>query len=428
MNDPHFTTSGTEGNTVCLVPRYPIPRGRARTTDAQLDPAAVDKLIDGMQGPDRMLCEGELNQLEKFIHAPRYPYEFVEHIELDFQANALVKHLIDRQSLTIIYGAPAAGKSTLAADLAQRIARGDAWRDYKVMPSGVVYICAEAPESTRRRFKAWNEANASDVQAGVPLILLLQAPSLLDVVAVAEFIEEIRLLRLKLSRPLGVVFADTLSAMLAGGSENDPQTMAAAIEFAATLRREFSCATTYLHHSGKDSSKGLRGHSSLYAAADTVIHIQDGVARIEKARDGIAGREFGFQIDSVQLGTDEDGEPVTSAVLKHTDTPIRRAPARKLPSSARVALRALEETIGDHGEYMPGTSTIPKGVRTCRLEDWRRQFALRYGGDDRDKSSVDRAFRRAKEVLLAEEVITISSPYTWLRTKRTDTDKTDICP
>jgi hypothetical protein len=259
------------------------------------------------------------------------------------------------------------------------------------------------------------------VHQNKPRSLLLAAPNLLDPVAVESLIDEIRFLTRKMPLPLGAVFIDTLAAVLVGASENDSETMGAVIAFAQRIRDEFKSACIFLHHAGKDQARGMRGHSSLLGAADVVIRIADGVAKVEKARDAIAGHEFPFEIDGVMLGVDEDHDPVTAALLKHADTPgpSRRVEhERKLPPSARVALMALREALDDHGKAMPGSSTIPRGVRACKLEDWRRQFLLRYGSEPeaegRGRRAVNLAFQRGREQLAAHGTVMISDPYVWL--------------
>lgn len=174
-----------------------------------------------------------------------------------------------------------------------------------------------------------------------------------------------------------------------------------------------------VHHSGKDATRGARGHSALAAAADTIVAIGDGVATIEKSRDGVAGERFPFELVPVDLGVDSDGDPITACIVRHleTEAPGRRRD-RLLSGVARVALQALQEAVGEHGEIMPGTSTIPHGVRAVTLDKWRAQFRLRYGtdqdGDGRDREAIKKAFMRAREHLAKAEAVGVSDPYVWV--------------
>ena len=70
-----------------------------------------------------------------------------------------------------------------------------------------------------------------------------------------------------------VLVIDTLAmAMALGqlGDENTSSTMAVVID---QLRKisDLGCTIFVVHHSGKDISRGLRGHNSLEAAADSIF-------------------------------------------------------------------------------------------------------------------------------------------------------------
>ena len=93
-----------------------------------------------------------------------------------------------------------------------------------------------------------------------------------------------------------------------------------------------------VHHSGKDVSKGPRGHSSLLAALDAALEVQrEGSARrwkVTKAKDSLDGNEHLFQLDVIELGTDEHGEPVTSCVIE-PDAPGHEVARRPPPVGNR---------------------------------------------------------------------------------------------
>lgn len=112
---------------------------------------------------------------------------------------------------------------------------------------------------------------------------------------------------------------DTLSAATAGLDENSSADMGRILESVKRIQDEFGGLVILIHHSGKDASRGLRGHSSLFASLDNVVH----VARTEdrrswvlvKAKDGVDGGERPFRLAVVELGIDEDGDQVTSCVI-----------------------------------------------------------------------------------------------------------------
>lgn len=76
-----------------------------------------------------------------------------------------------------------------------------------------------------------------------------------------------------------------------------------------------------IHHSGKDSGRGARGHSALRGAIDTEIRLtrddDSGVitADLTKQRDGPTGISFRCKLARVHLGYDSDGDAVASRTV-----------------------------------------------------------------------------------------------------------------
>ena len=101
-----------------------------------------------------------------------------------------------------------------------------------------------------------------------------------------------------------------------------------------------------VHHRPKDvENEEPRGHGSLKGGVDTVILIEAGStkrARVTKQKDGEIGDVMLFDLKVVEIGTDEDGDVVSSCVVKPTliDTtpaadPFAKAVA-KLSAGARL--------------------------------------------------------------------------------------------
>jgi hypothetical protein len=74
-----------------------------------------------------------------------------------------------------------------------------------------------------------------------------------------------------------------------------------------------------IHHTGKDTTQGARGHSSFFAALDGAIEVKrTGDKRswsVAKAKDGQDGNNFSFALKLHQLGEDTDGDKVTSCTI-----------------------------------------------------------------------------------------------------------------
>lgn len=327
-----------------------------------------------------------------------------------------IKGVLPRYGTGIGYGAPSSGKSFSLFDLAMSCARGVDWYGHKVKRCGVVYILAEGAAGFINRVKAYltyHHLEPNDLS----LEIIDEAVDLLTGVQLAEIISAIKDASERIGT-VGLIIVDTLNRTMAGGDENSSEDMSAYIRNVQYLADNVEAFVLVVHHSGKDASKGSRGHSCAKGNIDIEIEVTDDAGThtltVRKNRDGEAGACFGFRLEQVQLGEDEDGDRITSCVVIPTDAPKPASRQRALSGVARVALMALNEAILDHGQVMPATSTIPQGVRSVTLDQWRERFVLRYGQDrERNSTATRQAFGRGKEGLLKTERISISDPYVW---------------
>src|SRR5579859_767851 len=69
----------------------------------------------------------------------------------------LIKHLLDKQTMSVIYGASGSFKTFVAIDLAAHVALGQSWRGKRVTAGRVLYIATEGAGSIERRFTAFRQ-------------------------------------------------------------------------------------------------------------------------------------------------------------------------------------------------------------------------------------------------------------------------------
>src|SRR6185312_772371 len=107
--------------------------------------------------------------------------------------------------------------------------------------------------------------------------------------------------------------------------ENAPEGMGGAVGGADAIRIATGATIFVVHHTGKDESRGARGHSSLKAALDTEISVEKTgsvhTATVLKQRDFPSGARYGFTLDVVELGRDSEGDPVTTCIVREADAP-----------------------------------------------------------------------------------------------------------
>jgi archaellum biogenesis ATPase FlaH len=323
----------------------------------------------------------------------------------------LIKGVIERGKLHVVYGPSGHGKTFLTIDLACHIAAGIEWRGRKVKQAPVVYIAAEAGESIQNRLMAWRD-HVGDCD-DIPLLVWPKASNVRDSIFRDRMKDILRAAQEKYGK-LGLVIIDTFSRAMPGADENSAQHVTQAIHFADELRDEFGVAVLFVHHTGKNEDAGARGSSALKAALDYEIRVINKVAHLDKVRDGKTGTELPFDLKQIELGTDTDGDPLTSCVVEHLPDEIGKSQTlkpRKLPNSVIVAQTALTDAIREYGDRLPETSVIPPGVSGCKLVDFRRVFYRKH--DNANADSTRKAYNRALQDLQGNQLAGVSDPYIW---------------
>ncbi len=261
-------------------------------------------------------------------------------------APQLVKRLLLAASLFVVFGESNSGKTFWILDLALALASGRRkWRGRPCMQGLVIYIAGEGAASVRMRVAAFRASNP-DLAAGLPFAIIPQPVNLLDAVAVEGLIATIQAAQSECGEQVVLVIFDTFARSIPGGNENDAQDVGIAVAAGDHIRTATGAAVAFIHHAGKDPTKGARGSSALRAACDTEIFIEgqtgQRIATVSKQRDLEAGDPMPFELVAVPLGTDPDGEPITSCVVKHLEgeaMPQRPKGPGKNEQRAIVALK-----------------------------------------------------------------------------------------
>jgi RecA-family ATPase len=353
-------------------------------------------------------------QAQERIAAKRFPKVWLNDARVDLSAPFVVKQLIPSGGLIVVYGPAGSGKTFEVIDLAGRVAAGLPWRGRRVRQGSVVYVAAEAGASILRRFVAWRDRNLSEArEARVPLVIITKPSNLLNQVEVSELLAQLKTIAEEINQPISLVVFDTVSRSIPGGDENAAKDMTLVVSAADQIRDELGAATLLVHHTGKDPGKGARGHSALFAAADTVIAVSDHVATVEKVRDGVAGEQFPFALDVIDLGTDQDGDQVTTCVVRHLNDSDQkpRKEVQRLTADETLALNALREVSAP----LAASSTIPGGKLGSTVDEWRRMFYARLGESrDVDQPAKRQAFNRGKKGLLAKKLVGAWEGFAWI--------------
>lgn len=313
-----------------------------------------------------------------------------------------VRGVLPAVGLAGLYGPSASGKSFLAFDMAAAIADGSRWFGCRVEPAPVVYAALEGEAGFKLRAQAWEAHSGRPLPDG--LHMMLQPFQLTNALDVRDFASVI---------PAGaVVFLDTLNRAAPTADENSSKDMGEILEAAKRLQGATGGLVVLVHHTGKDASKGLRGHSSLFAALDAAIEVsRDGDRRewkVAKSKDGADGDARPFTLQVETLGTDAYGDPVTSCTVR-ADTTTDEVKRVKVPQGGNQKL----VYDGIRGLFKDGISGKPGAppLRPCiELE------AAVTAGAARLTCASDKKTSRARDAitgLVARGVLGLNEGFLW---------------
>jgi hypothetical protein len=338
-----------------------------------------------------------------------FPLIAFEHVTLNSGRDYLVKDLLPRIGLCLIWGPRKCGKSFLSLDLALHIAFGWDYRGRKVQQAPVVYLALEGHGGYPRRIEAFKQHYK--VKAA-PFYLLR---STINLAAKADQLVKDIEAQLGDEKP-GAVFIDTLNRSLVG-SESSDEDIAKYLAAAGKVEERLNCCVVIIHHCGYDESHP-RGHTALSASVDVQIAVTRGndleiAATVELAKDGPEGAEIYSRLHPIDIGLDPDGDPINSLVVLPAEK-LTAKPSNDLRGVKRLAYDTLVQAIADAGEQPPASSRIPQNARVVTEKIWTEMFVRTSPGNYSDPDNARRVFVRAVTDLKNMNFIGLWKGYAWL--------------
>jgi len=375
------------------------------------------------------------------------PWDSIE----DEPVEWLIDNVLPKKAFAALYGPPGSYKSFVALDIAEAIATGRTWMGREVQSAGaVLYIAGEGFGGIGARIKACKMHNAT--QAGAEIYVIRAA---INMRSSAEDFDLLVASICDLMEKTGVQFElvqiDTLARAFGGGNENNSEDMGAFIHNAGRIQRMLNCAMMVLHHSGKDATKGLRGHSSLLGAVDTQLELLkidampnpsspiagSGILTISKQKDGQDGLRIGFEMVKVEIKASALGisEAQISLAVRPSDEAIkqemqahaveRQGKPRKLQENQQTALNAIHKAIEKNGHM---TNVGNERHKTVSIGEWREEFVRLKG----DSKSIYKDWERGKKAMFAKELVgyhkTDVAEYCWVIYPNMDKDEPFVSP
>jgi len=293
----------------------------------------------------------------------------------------VIKGVLPQAELVVMYGASGSGKSFMALDMAAAIARGVPWRGCKVRKGRVAYIAAEGAGGFRKRLVAYAKQNSVDLST-VDIGVIHAAPNMMekqDAVDVARSV--------KAWGGADLIIVDTFAQVMPGANENAGEDVGKALTHCKRIHEVTGAMIILIHHAGKDASKGARGWSGLRAAADAELEVvREATGRslkLTKSKDGEDGQVWGFDLEVVEIGIDEDLDPITSCVVIEAAVPVPGVASKKLGPVEAVVNAVIQEFA------VAQTSGIEVGPVIA--ESVKRMDAPAEGKRDSRKQRVRRA-------------------------------------
>jgi hypothetical protein len=314
----------------------------------------------------------------------------------------LVKGLIAPGDVSCIFGAPGAGKSVIAPHIAYAVAQGRQAFGMRTKQGGVLYVAAEDPTGMRGRVKALCRQHGD-----APEFALVEGLSNLGDLNSGDFSALMDAVK---QREPKLIFIDTLAMAFPGLDENSAEAMSLVVKVATKLASS-GAAVILIHHDTKSEGGTPRGHSILNGALFAAVHVKKdevGVVRgrLTKNRNGPCDRDLAFKIEAVELGVDEDGDPITAPIAEECQPGPQPVEAR-LSKPSRIVLETLRGLLAD-ADFCPDNARTGEDGATLLIPDGTLRDACiqnRALSGSEKVESRKRVFRRAIQELAGQDLI-----------------------
>jgi AAA domain/Bifunctional DNA primase/polymerase, N-terminal len=335
----------------------------------------------------------------------------------------LIKNVLPEIGVGIMSGMWGSFKTTIALELSVCVMAALSFAgQFRVKrPGAALYIALEGAGTLEGRLSTI--ARHHGTTGRLPFASRGDCPPLTNknaVDAICSFVSEAAIeLKRQFDVPVSLIWIDTLitAAGFASGEDND----AAAAQFVMTGLRDISQRTgamvVGIDHFGKVMESGTRGSSAKEGAADTVIAlladraVGGAVANtrlaMRKQRDGMSGFEVPFTVRIAEIGTDEDGDPVTAPVVEWQASQQTSHADIRWTQSMQLLRRVLMTILVDSGQTVRPFSDGPE-VRACDIRLVRTEYYRQYTADGTERRKAEarrKAFNRSIKDAQARGVV-----------------------
>jgi phage/plasmid primase-like uncharacterized protein/KaiC/GvpD/RAD55 family RecA-like ATPase len=271
----------------------------------------------------------------------------------------IIRDWVQANALIMIHGPSGGGKTFITLDWILRISSTiTQWNNKNVKNGPVIYLAGEGHHGLRGRIAGWKaHHNVKHLEMWIsPEGVDLNTPEGYNKVA-----EAIRALGVK---PCLIV-VDTMHRHLLG-DENSAQDAKTMLDACARLMKEFDCSVILVHHTGvsEEAQHRARGSSAWKGALDIEISVVPAAENrpIEivqrKSKDSELAATVYAKLIGVQIPGwfDEDGQPVTTAVVELVEPEVSVKKDTKIDESLKRFKRSWFKNHCLMHENMPFVS------------------------------------------------------------------------
>ena len=333
-------------------------------------------------------CPAEKEQEQPEPAVAPYPLLSVKEFCAIPQQHDIVKGMLPSVGVGYAFGASTAAKTFFIIDLAVHVCRGQAWRNLSTKQTPVCLFFLEGISGGARRLQAYETFHGIKIPENFKIGI---QPT--------TFYKDEDVEALRAAIPMNsLVIVDTQSRVAAELDENSARDMNLFIEQCYRIAIDRQCCICLIHHTGKNSDRGIRGASSQFANADFCIEVsrsgQHRKATVRKSKDGgLEGAEFPFRLAVVDLGADSDGDRITSCVALPDGEAVQEE--KPLSPALSYGLESLKSVLKAEGR------------ESVHLETWRPVFYAGHTAENPDAKK--KAFERARKDLVSKGVILVSA-------------------
>lgn len=313
----------------------------------------------------------------------------------------LIEDILEKKSVSELFGASGSGKSFIAIDMACCISNGKPFHSFETTKGSVIYVAGEGRRGVVRRIYAWTQFHNAEVR-DLSLFVSRKSVGFRNPDDLNNLKSELRELRLIEINP-SLIIIDTLARNFGEGDENNTADMSGFIAAIDDMNDEFECATLIVHHSGHGDKGRSRGSSALKGALDSEYMITKDADRVymkcTKMKDDEGPAPLAFYLIPVEL-KDKDGDPIPCAVLEfrgeHTTKSFRLTP------TLAYAYQTFNEAAADKGQ-----TVFDNTPRQVELEEWRKVFYRKSTQENQEAKR--KAFERARKDLVLKGFLSVEN-------------------